>query len=137
MFHGKSWCYISNSLYILKFVCLWVGSEIYERHYKPGMLMSDLCETLENTVRKLILEDGLQAGIAFPPQGALWIGITLFFCSLSWLSVIFHGFFSECWMIKDQQEHMQGSAKTRHLFLMNCYTDKITNSCIREEVGRT
>eukprot|EP00258_Populus_trichocarpa_P028156 XP_024444175.1 methionine aminopeptidase 2B isoform X4 [Populus trichocarpa] len=33
---------------------------------KPGMLMTDLCETLENTVRKLISENGLQAGIAFP-----------------------------------------------------------------------
>ncbi|CAA0376779.1 unnamed protein product [Arabidopsis thaliana] len=33
---------------------------------KPGMLMIDLCETLENTVRKLISENGLQAGIAFP-----------------------------------------------------------------------
>jgi methionyl aminopeptidase len=33
---------------------------------KPGMLMIDLCETLENMVRKLIKENGLQAGIAFP-----------------------------------------------------------------------
>ncbi|XP_010508327.1 PREDICTED: methionine aminopeptidase 2A [Camelina sativa] len=33
---------------------------------KPGMLMIDLCETLEDTVRKLISENGLQAGIAFP-----------------------------------------------------------------------
>ena len=40
---------------------------------KPGMLMTDLCETLENTVRKLILENGLQAGIAFPTG-----------CSLNW-----------------------------------------------------
>ncbi|KAL6971860.1 Methionine aminopeptidase 2B [Sarracenia purpurea var. burkii] len=30
------------------------------------MLMIELCETLENTVRKLISESGLQAGIAFP-----------------------------------------------------------------------
>uniref|UniRef100_A0A0E0FEI0 Methionine aminopeptidase 2 n=1 Tax=Oryza meridionalis TaxID=40149 RepID=A0A0E0FEI0_9ORYZ len=29
---------------------------------KPGMLMIDLCETLENMVRKLIKENGLQAG---------------------------------------------------------------------------
>ncbi|KAL6548114.1 hypothetical protein OROHE_009176 [Orobanche hederae] len=28
---------------------------------KPGMLMVDLCETLENNVRKLISENGLQA----------------------------------------------------------------------------
>ncbi|XP_015648362.1 methionine aminopeptidase 2A isoform X2 [Oryza sativa Japonica Group] len=33
---------------------------------KPGMLMIDLCETLENMVRKLIKENGLEAGIAFP-----------------------------------------------------------------------
>jgi len=33
---------------------------------KSGMLMIDLCETLENMVRKLIKENGLQAGIAFP-----------------------------------------------------------------------
>ncbi|EOA27145.1 hypothetical protein CARUB_v10023245mg [Capsella rubella] len=33
---------------------------------KPGMLIIDLCETLEDTVRKLISENGLQAGIAFP-----------------------------------------------------------------------
>lgn len=35
--------------------------------------MTDLCETLENTVRKLISENGLQAGIAFPTG-----------CSLNW-----------------------------------------------------
>ncbi|GFY96783.1 methionine aminopeptidase 2B [Actinidia rufa] len=42
---------------------------------KPGMLMIDLCETLENTVRKLISENGLQAGIAFPTG-----------CSLNWVA---------------------------------------------------
>ncbi|CAK7338966.1 unnamed protein product [Dovyalis caffra] len=42
---------------------------------KPGMLMTDLCETLENTVRKLISENGLQAGIAFPTG-----------CSLNWIA---------------------------------------------------
>ncbi|OIW09314.1 hypothetical protein TanjilG_01285 [Lupinus angustifolius] len=42
---------------------------------KPGMLMTDLCETLEDTVRKLISEDGLQAGIAFPTG-----------CSLNWVA---------------------------------------------------
>ncbi|CAA0820375.1 Methionine aminopeptidase 2B [Striga hermonthica] len=42
---------------------------------KPGMLMTDLCETLENTVRKLITENGLQAGIAFPTG-----------CSLNWVA---------------------------------------------------
>lgn len=44
---------------------------------KPGMLMTDLCETLENTVRKLIAENGLQAGIAFPTG-----------CSLNWYGLI-------------------------------------------------
>ena len=33
---------------------------------KPGILMVDLCETLENSVRQLIEADGLTAGIAFP-----------------------------------------------------------------------
>ncbi|GJN04152.1 hypothetical protein PR202_ga21675 [Eleusine coracana subsp. coracana] len=42
---------------------------------KPGMLMIDLCETLENMVRKLIKENGLQAGIAFPTG-----------CSLNWVA---------------------------------------------------
>ncbi|PIA41146.1 hypothetical protein AQUCO_02300148v1 [Aquilegia coerulea] len=42
---------------------------------KPGMLMIDICETLENTVRKLISENGLQAGIAFPTG-----------CSLNWVA---------------------------------------------------
>ncbi|WMV06918.1 hypothetical protein MTR67_000303 [Solanum verrucosum] len=42
---------------------------------KPGMLMIDLCETLENMVRKLISENGLQAGIAFPTG-----------CSLNWVA---------------------------------------------------
>lgn len=40
---------------------------------KPGMPMTELCETLENTVRKLISENGLEAGIAFPTG-----------CSLNW-----------------------------------------------------
>ncbi|GFY95187.1 methionine aminopeptidase 2B [Actinidia rufa] len=46
-----------------------------KRILKPGMLMIDLCETLENTVRKLISENGLQAGIAFPTG-----------CSLNWVA---------------------------------------------------
>lgn len=33
---------------------------------KPGVLMIDMCETLESTVRRLIEENGLEAGIAFP-----------------------------------------------------------------------
>ncbi|GFQ00052.1 methionine aminopeptidase 2b [Phtheirospermum japonicum] len=41
---------------------------------KPGMLMTNLCETLENTVRKLISENGLQAGITFPTGSSLnWV----------------------------------------------------------------
>ncbi|XP_020577673.1 methionine aminopeptidase 2B-like isoform X2 [Phalaenopsis equestris] len=42
---------------------------------KPGMLMIELCETLENMVRKLIKESGLQSGIAFPTG-----------CSLNWVA---------------------------------------------------
>jgi methionyl aminopeptidase len=45
---------------------------------KPGMLMTELCETLENMVRKLIKENGLQAGIAFPTGCSLnWYGFIL------------------------------------------------------------
>ncbi|KAK9810488.1 hypothetical protein WJX72_011481 [[Myrmecia] bisecta] len=33
---------------------------------KPGILMTQLCETLEDCVRRLIQERGLEAGIAFP-----------------------------------------------------------------------
>jgi len=48
----------------------------YMRTYaKPGVLMIDLCETLENMVRKLISENGLKAGIAFPTG-----------CSLNWVA---------------------------------------------------
>ncbi|KAH0904788.1 hypothetical protein HID58_044291 [Brassica napus] len=42
---------------------------------KPGMLMTDVCETLEDIVCKLISENGLKAGIAFPTG-----------CSLNWYS---------------------------------------------------
>eukprot|EP00271_Cylindrocystis_brebissonii_P018170 TRINITY_DN5030_c0_g1_i3.p1 TRINITY_DN5030_c0_g1~~TRINITY_DN5030_c0_g1_i3.p1 ORF type:complete len:434 (+),score=100.85 TRINITY_DN5030_c0_g1_i3:117-1304(+) len=48
----------------------------YIRTYaKPGVLMTDICETLENMVRKLIKENGLNAGIAFPTG-----------CSLNWVA---------------------------------------------------
>lgn len=40
---------------------------------KPGVAMVDICETLEDMVRKLIVENGLEAGIAFPTG-----------CSLNW-----------------------------------------------------
>ena len=33
---------------------------------KPGMLMTDICEQLENLNRTLVQENGLKAGIAFP-----------------------------------------------------------------------
>uniref|UniRef100_A0A2R5LC31 Methionine aminopeptidase 2 n=2 Tax=Ornithodoros turicata TaxID=34597 RepID=A0A2R5LC31_9ACAR len=33
---------------------------------KPGMTMIEICETLESTARKLINENGLSAGLAFP-----------------------------------------------------------------------
>ena len=33
---------------------------------KPGIPMVALCETLESSVRQLIEENGLNAGIAFP-----------------------------------------------------------------------
>lgn len=33
---------------------------------KPGIAMTELCEKLEDTVRQLIAENGLEAGIAFP-----------------------------------------------------------------------
>lgn len=33
---------------------------------KPGILMQDMCEKLENSVRRIIVENGLRAGIAFP-----------------------------------------------------------------------
>ncbi|CAD7699004.1 unnamed protein product [Ostreobium quekettii] len=35
-------------------------------YIKPGMTMVHICETLEDMVRKLIAENGLDAGIAFP-----------------------------------------------------------------------
>ncbi|KAL0814650.1 hypothetical protein Bca101_071093 [Brassica carinata] len=42
---------------------------------KPEMLMTDVCETLEDIVCKLISENGLKAGIAFPTG-----------CSLNWVA---------------------------------------------------
>ena len=33
---------------------------------KPGIPMTELCERLEDSVRQLIAENGLEAGIAFP-----------------------------------------------------------------------
>ncbi|GAB6029152.1 Methionine aminopeptidase 2 [Chamberlinius hualienensis] len=35
-------------------------------YIKPGMTMIQICEELENTARKLINENGLKAGLAFP-----------------------------------------------------------------------
>jgi len=33
---------------------------------KPGVRLIDMCETLEDMARKLIVENGLEAGLAFP-----------------------------------------------------------------------
>ena len=66
--------YLAGSFLPLRQPCNCVQVRRYIRQIlKPGMLMIDLCETLENTVRKLISENGLQAGIAFPTG-----------CSLNW-----------------------------------------------------
>ncbi len=46
-------------------VCLQVRQYI-RTIAKPGIGMTDLCERLENCVRQLISENGLEAGIAFP-----------------------------------------------------------------------
>ena len=42
---------------------------------QPGIKMIDMCETLEDSVRKLIAAKGLDAGIAFPTG-----------CSLDWVA---------------------------------------------------
>lgn len=40
--------------------------EYIKQWLKPGVSMNELCEELERTSRALILERGLQAGLAFP-----------------------------------------------------------------------
>ncbi len=46
---------------------IWAQVRSYIRTIaKPGIKMVDLCETLEGSVRALIEEKGLAAGIAFP-----------------------------------------------------------------------
>ena len=37
-----------------------------QRYIKPGMTMIQICEELESTARRLIGENGLEAGLAFP-----------------------------------------------------------------------
>ncbi|XP_037960689.1 methionine aminopeptidase 2B [Teleopsis dalmanni] len=37
-----------------------------QKFIKPGMTMIEICEELENTARRLINENGLEAGLAFP-----------------------------------------------------------------------
>lgn len=37
-----------------------------QKYIKPGMSMIQICEELENTARRLIGENGLEAGLAFP-----------------------------------------------------------------------
>lgn len=48
---------------------------------KPGMLMTDVCETLEDTVRKLISENGLKAGLLLighqTPETRLYFNTTM------------------------------------------------------------
>lgn len=36
------------------------------KNVKPGMTMTNICDMVENSVRTLIEEKGLEAGIAFP-----------------------------------------------------------------------
>eukprot|EP00850_Spirogloea_muscicola_P008231 SM000043S15859 [mRNA] locus=s43:493220:496498:- [translate_table: standard] len=45
------------------------------RYVRPGLAMTDIVETLEGLVRRLIEADGLEAGIAFPTG-----------CSLNWVA---------------------------------------------------
>lgn len=45
---------------------------------KPGMLMSDICEIIENGTRALVEAEGLKAGIAFPT------GCSLNHCAAHW-----------------------------------------------------
>lgn len=50
---------------------LFISSFLQTRQYiqkwiKPGMTMIEICEELENTARRLIAENGLKAGLAFP-----------------------------------------------------------------------
>jgi hypothetical protein len=49
------------------------GAEVHRQvrkfmhsYIKPGLLMTEICETLEGLSRKLVKENGLHAGIAFP-----------------------------------------------------------------------
>lgn len=45
---------------------------------KPGMRMTELCETIENGTRALLSANGLEAGIAFPT------GCSLNYCAAHW-----------------------------------------------------
>jgi len=47
-------------------------------YIKPGMKMFDIAETLEATARKMIAENGLDAGLAFPT------GVSLNHCAAHW-----------------------------------------------------
>mmetsp|Transcript_13279 Transcript_13279/g.22861 ORF Transcript_13279/g.22861 Transcript_13279/m.22861 type:complete len:423 (-) Transcript_13279:135-1403(-) len=49
------------------------GAEVHRQvrkymqsYIKPGLLMTDICKTLEGLSRKLVVENGFEAGIAFP-----------------------------------------------------------------------
>merc|ERR1712000_436687 len=54
------------------------GAEVHRQvrqymqsYIKPGLLMTDICKTLEGLSRKLVVENGFEAGIAFP-TGCSW-----------------------------------------------------------------
>lgn len=50
-----------------------VRKYMQENVIKPGVSLFEMCETLEDTVRRLIAANGMEAGIAFPTG-----------CSLNW-----------------------------------------------------
>ncbi|THF96639.1 hypothetical protein TEA_001622 [Camellia sinensis var. sinensis] len=72
---SRSWSFVERPglLLVVAFVVAQLVRKYIKGILKPGMLMVDLCETLENTVRKVIWENSLQAGIALPTG-----------CSLNW-----------------------------------------------------
>ncbi|GMP32148.1 hypothetical protein CsSME_00006040 [Camellia sinensis var. sinensis] len=72
---SRSWSFVERPglLLVVAFVVAQLVRKFIKGILKPGMLMIDLCETLENTVCKVIWENSLQAGIAFPTR-----------CSLNW-----------------------------------------------------
>ena len=47
------------------FLCLQVRQYV-QSWIKPGLTMVEICERLEDCSRRMIKENGLQAGLAFP-----------------------------------------------------------------------